>query len=97
METGSTTAGLGLAAAGDRVDGYIASCKLDGLVATYALTEDFDGRITLRCTTFALDIIPQLATARDVLAALDLAESSTAENERLVWQPSQTTLARPRG
>lgn len=67
---------LGLAASRtDRVDGYLATDKLDSTVQRLGLREQTTGAITIRATNFNVDVVQGLATEGTVLAALDLATS----------------------
>lgn len=74
-------ADLGLAGSG-RVDGYVATMDLSGLLQRLRLHEDLDGRLTLRATAFDIDIVRSLAGGGHVVAALDLAESTDPRERR---------------
>jgi hypothetical protein len=57
------------------LDGYVSAQELRRLYDAYRLRVDWDGRITLRDTSFDIEVVRQIAEANDVLAALDLAGS----------------------
>ncbi|MGL5929319.1 MAG: helix-turn-helix domain-containing protein [Dermatophilaceae bacterium] len=59
----------------DDLDGYLAAGKLESTVRFFGLVADPVGDITIRATTFAINIIDDLATQNTVLAALDAATS----------------------
>lgn len=64
-----------------RVDGYISDATYRQLVDRFRLQADWEGEITLRVTTFDIDIVEHVAGAGQVLAAFDLAESSDAREQ----------------
>ena len=97
VETGSNTALLGLAAANEGVDGYIATQDLQRLISEYVLTEDVDGQISLRCTTFDLSTVHKIATSGNVLASLDLAESLTTRERAAGLRGLAAALEQLRG
>lgn len=68
---------LGLAAGvgEDRVDGYLAADALLGTIGSLGLREDPGGSVTLRATTFDLDVVRDLAARGRALVALDAATS----------------------
>lgn len=73
------TSGAGAAlddlVATERVDGYVNDGTYRRLVNRYRLQADWEGEITLRRTSFDIDVVERLAGDGQVLAALDLAES----------------------
>lgn len=66
--------GLALAGIGtDRADGYLAVDTLDSTVQFLGLRQDPGGAITVRATSFDIDVVADLAVYGTVLAALDAA------------------------
>lgn len=74
IDTSEMASALGLAGT-HRVDGYVATEDLNGIVARHALTDTPDGAYTLRATAMELGIVGDLAHEGHLLAAFDLAES----------------------
>lgn len=67
---------------GRRVDGYVAEAELLRLVRRLRLHEDLDGQLTLRATSFDIDVVRSLATDGHIVGALDLAESTDPRERR---------------
>lgn len=65
---------LGLADV-NAVDAYVSADDIDEIVRSHALLVDSSGTFTLRATAMAMDVVADLVSDRDVVAALDLAES----------------------
>jgi hypothetical protein len=65
---------LGLADV-NAVDAYVSDDAVDEIERAYALVPDSGGAFTLRVTTMAMDLVADLVSNDDVVAALDLAES----------------------
>lgn len=86
--------GTELGLSGDaRVDGYVASSELDVLVGRLRLHEQAAGPLTLRATSFDLEVVRTLAAQSHVLAALDLAESPQPRERRAGLDALTTALA----
>lgn len=81
VDTSSTAARLGLAAT-NAIDGYLATTDLKAVVSRHGLIRDDTGSVTLRATSVDLDVVRDLVSAGDVLAALDLAESLDVREHR---------------
>ncbi|RZU32512.1 helix-turn-helix domain-containing protein [Blastococcus saxobsidens] len=82
VESGANRGIGGLAAASDRLDGYIAASGVRRVVQRYELDPDPAGNLTLRTTDMPLDVVAELVDGRrHVLAGLDLA-GSTDTRER---------------
>jgi len=64
------------------IDGYLAATDLKAVVARHGLVRDDTGSVTLRATSMDLDVVRDLVSASDVLAALDLAESLNVRERR---------------
>lgn len=65
---------LGLADV-NTVDAYVGVDEVDEIARTYGLVLDGSGTFTLRATSMAMDVVRELVENRDVVGALDLAES----------------------
>jgi hypothetical protein len=81
VDTSSTSVRLGLAET-NAIDGYLATTDLKAVVSRHGLVRDDTGSVTLRATSMDLDVIRDLDSAGDVLAALDLAESLDVRERR---------------
>ncbi|GAA4847145.1 hypothetical protein GCM10023221_27330 [Luteimicrobium xylanilyticum] len=81
VDTSRAADRLGLAGT-NNVDGYVSTEQRAQLVTKFALTPDITGRITLRCTTFPITTVRDLADTGVALAALDLAESLDVRERR---------------
>ncbi|MCG8152767.1 hypothetical protein GUY44_19950 [Pimelobacter simplex] len=81
VDTSSAAARLGLAAT-TAIDGYLATTDLQAVVARHGLMRDDTGSVTLRGTSMDLDVVRDLVSTGDVLAALDLAESMDVRERR---------------
>lgn len=81
VDTSSAAVRLGLAAT-TAIDGYLAATDLGAVVARHGLIRDDTGSVTLRSTSMELDVVRDLVSASDVLAALDLAESMDVRERR---------------
>lgn len=57
------------------VDAYVGADEFDEVVRSHALVRDASGAFTLRATTMAIDVVGDLVSNGEVVAALDLAES----------------------
>jgi hypothetical protein len=93
VDTAGTAKSLGLADT-TSVDGYVAADELGSLVARHGLIRDDTGSFTLRATTMDLELVAELADARTVLAALDLAESLDARERQVGLDALDDALAR---
>ncbi len=81
IDTWSAAARLGLAET-NTIDGYLATTDLNAVVSRHGLIRDDTGSVTLRATSMDLDVVRDLVSASDVLAALDLAESLDVRERR---------------
>lgn len=57
------------------VDAYVSEDEVDEVVTSHALVREANGAFTLRVTTMASDVVAELVSTGDVVAALDLAGS----------------------
>jgi hypothetical protein len=96
VETSSTAARLGLAAT-NGIDGYLATTDLKAAVSRRGLVRDDTGSVTLRATGMDLDVVRDLVSAGDVLAALDLAESLDVRERRAGMEELSRALGESRG
>lgn len=81
VDTTSAAERLGLAAT-NAIDGYLATTDLKAAAARHGLIRDDTGSVTLRATSMDLDVVRDVVSAGDVLAALDLAESLDVRERR---------------
>ena len=81
VDTASAAERLGLAAT-NVIDGYLAATDVKAVVLRHGLIRDDTGSVTLRATSMDLDVLRELVSASDVLAALDLAESLDVRERR---------------
>ncbi|KRC48891.1 MULTISPECIES: hypothetical protein [unclassified Nocardioides] len=81
VDTASAAERLGLAAT-NVIDGYLAATAAKAVVSRHSLIRDDTGIVTLRATSMDLDVLRELVSASDVLAALDLAESLDVRERR---------------
>ena len=96
MATSSATARLGLVAT-NAIDGYLATTDLEVVVSRHGLIRDDTGSVTLRATSMDLDVVRDLISAGDVLAALDLAESLDVRERRAGTDALHRVLGEFRG
>lgn len=96
VDTSSAAERLGLAAT-NAIDGYLARTDLKAVVSRHGLIRDDNGSVTLRTTSIDLDVVRDLVSAGDVLAALDLAESLDARERRAGTQALDRALEGLRG
>lgn len=81
VDTTSAAERLGLATT-NAIDGYLAMTDVKAVVSRHGLIRDDTGGVTLRATSMDLDVVRDLVSAGDVLAALDLAESLEVRERR---------------
>lgn len=81
VDTTSAAERLGLAAT-NVIDGYLAATDVKAVVSRHGLIREDTGSVTLRATSMDLDVLRELVSASDVLAALDLAESLDVRERR---------------
>ena len=96
VDTSSATARLGLVAT-NAIDGYLATTDLEVVVSRHGLIRDDTGSVTLRATSMDLDVVRDLISAGDVLAALDLAESLDVRERRAGTDALHRVLGEFRG
>jgi len=96
VDTSSPAERLGLAAT-NAFDGYLATTDLKAVVSRHGLMRDDTGSVTLRATSVDLDVVRDLVSAGDVLAALDLAESLDVRERRAGIDALDRALAGLRG
>ncbi|MFJ9315546.1 hypothetical protein ACIRN4_15240 [Pimelobacter simplex] len=96
VDTSSAAARLGLAST-TAIDGYLAATDLEAVVARHGLIRDDTGSVTLRSTSMELDVVRELVSGSDVLAALDLAESMDVRERRAGTDGLDRALAEFRG
>ncbi|WP_377322539.1 hypothetical protein ACFJIY_24060 [Pimelobacter simplex] len=96
VDTSSAAARLGLAATA-AIDGYLATTDLQAVVARHGLMRDDTGSVTLRGTSMELDVVRELVSGSDVLAALDLAESMDVRERRAGTDVLDRALSEFRG
>jgi hypothetical protein len=96
VDTSSAAERLGLAAT-SAIDGYLVTTALEAVVSRHGLIRDNTGSVTLRATSFDLDVVRDLVSAGDVLAALDLAESLDVRERRAGTDALDRVLGESRG
>jgi len=96
VDTSSAAGRLGLAST-TAIDGYLAATDLGAVVARHGLIRDDTGSVTLRSTSMELDVVRDLVSASDVLAALDLAESMDVRERRAGTDALDRALGEFRG
>ena len=96
VDTSSAAARLGLAAT-NSIDGYLETSDVEAVVARHGLMRDDTGNVTLRATSMDLDVVRDLVSASDVLAALDLAESLDVRERRAGIDALERALGAFRG
>ena len=87
---------LGLADA-NAVDAYVSAGAVDEVVRRHGLVADAGGSFTLRATTIDMDVVADLVSAGETLAALDLAESLDVREHSSGVQALEESLAVFRG
>jgi len=81
VDTSSAAERLGLATT-NAIDGYVAMTDLKSVVSRHGLIRDDTGSVTLRSISVDLDVVRDVVSVGDVLAALDLAESLDVRERR---------------
>lgn len=96
VDSSSAAERLGLATT-NAIDGYLATTDLKAVVARHGLIRDDTGSVTLRATLMDLDVVRDLVSASDALAALDLAESLDVRERRVGIDALDRALGEFRG
>ncbi len=96
VDTSAAAERLGLVAT-SAIDGYLEATALKAVVARHGLMRDDRGTVTLRATSLDLDVVRDLVSASDVLAALDLAESLDVRERRAGIDALERALGQFRG
>lgn len=96
VDTSVAAGRLGLAAT-SAIDGYLATTDVNAVVSRHGLIRDDTGSVTLRATAVDLDVVRDLLSAGDVVAALDLAESLDVRERRAGIDALDRALAGLRG
>ncbi len=92
--SGSSAGVTDLTPVSNRVEGYVDVDQRNRLSRTYHLEHDWDWNVTLRVTTFDLEVIKRLAAQGSVLAALDLAGSLDARERAAGLSVLDQTMGR---
>jgi hypothetical protein len=96
VDTSSAAERLGLATT-NAIEGYLATTDLKAVVSRHGLIRDDTGSVTLRATSMDFDVVRDLVSGGDVLAALDLAESLDVRERRAGTDALDRVLGESRG